>query len=100
EEMLLAIPRNHPLAQSKRVKVQALEDMPFVHYNAIASPHFREVTDRILLQAQVRPRVVYESMLPTVLLLVEGGTGVALVPAGMSRLLTDRLVYKPLTGVG
>ena len=98
--MLLALPREHPLARSKLVRVQDLEDVDFVHYDPIASPYFRGVIDRILLHAQVRPRIVYESLLPTVLSLVEGGMGVGMVPAGMSRMLTDRLVYRPLKGAG
>lgn len=100
EHMLLALRREHSLARSTLVRVQDLEEIDFVHYDPIASPYFRGVTDRIFLRAQVRPRVVYESLLPTMLSLVEGGMGVGMVPAGMSRMFTDRLVYRPLKGTG
>jgi DNA-binding transcriptional LysR family regulator len=98
EPMLLVLPHAHPLAKLRRVPVRKLDGLDFVQFSAASSPYFREISDSIFQQARVRPNVVYESLLPTMLSLVESGMGAALVPAGMSRLLTDRLIYKPLSG--
>ena len=40
--------------------------------------------------------MMHESVLPTILALVEAGLGIALVPASLAKLKTERLVYRPV----
>jgi DNA-binding transcriptional LysR family regulator len=100
ERMLLALPAEHELARLRRVPLRRLDGVSFVGYDPVSARYFREITEDIFKAEGVRPRVVCESLLPTVLALVEANVGVAIVPASMSRMRNDRLVYSPLWGVG
>ena len=100
ERLLLALPGDHELARLRRVPVRRLEGVHFVGYDPISARYFREVTEEIFKAGGVRPRIVCESLLPTMLALVEANVGVAMVPASVSRMRTNRIVYRSLTGVG
>lgn len=100
EQMVLVVPRTHALACLDVVPVKILEGLPFVGFTATGSRYFREILEKIFTAGQVRPIVQQESVLPTLLALVEAGLGVALVPASVSGMRSEQLVYRPLTGVG
>ncbi|MEJ7930537.1 LysR substrate-binding domain-containing protein [Ramlibacter sp. AN1015] len=100
EPMLLALGRGHPLQQRKTVAVRDLDGVPLVGFSATQSPYFRAVLEAIFHRAGVRPRLVTESVLPTMLALVEAGIGLALVPASAAVLRAGELVYRPLRGAG
>jgi DNA-binding transcriptional LysR family regulator len=100
DEMVLVAPRTHPLAAHDVVNIKMLEGMPFIGFTAVGSPYFRETLDRIFAVGRVRPMVAHESVLPTLLALVEAGLGVALVPASVSGMRAEQLVYRPVTGAG
>ena len=100
EEMLLVIPRTHSLALLDVVPVKLLEGLPFIGFTAAGSRYFRETLEKIFTAGQVRPVMAHESVLPTMLALVEAGLGVALVPASVSGMRSEQLVYRPVTGAG
>lgn len=100
EPMVLALPRGHALQDSKTVSVQRLQDLPLVGFSATQSPYFRAVLDAIFTRAGVRPRVLMESVLPTLLALVEAGIGAAIVPASAQVLRVGGVSYRPLRGGG
>lgn len=100
EQMLLALPRIHALASLDVVPVKMLEGLPFIGFTAAGSRYFRETQEKIFAAGEVRPIVEHESVLPTLLALVQAGLGVALVPASVSGMHGEQLVYRPLTGVG
>ena len=100
EEMMLVIPRTHSLALLDIVPLKMLEGLPFIGFTAAGSRYFRETLEKIFTAGRVRPVVAQESVLPTLLALVEAGLGVALVPASVSGMRSEQLVYRPVTGAG
>lgn len=100
EPMLLALPKNHALAECKTIPIKELATLPFVGYTRYEGRYFHELTLNLFTANGIRPNVVYESVLPTMLAIVEAGIGVALVPASASTNRTEGLVYKPVTAAG
>ena len=100
EPMMLAMPMLHALAGRPRVPLAALDDLPFVGFAPRTSSYFHALLRDLFKEAGVEPRVVQESVMPTILALVEAEVGVALVPASAAGLRTGRVVYRPVQGRG
>jgi len=98
EDMVLALPSQHPLAELDVVPLQRLEGVALIGFTAVGSRYFRERLDTIFSAAQVRPYITQESVLPTILAFVEAGLGVALVPSSVARMRSDEVVYRPISG--
>ncbi len=98
EDMVLALPSHHPLAKLKIVPVQRLAGVDIIGFTPVGSRYFRERIDAMFAAARVRPRITQQSVLPTILAFVEAGLGVALVPASVSKIQSDELVYRPVSG--
>ncbi|WBY03125.1 LysR family transcriptional regulator [Ramlibacter tataouinensis] len=99
DRMMLLMPADHPLARLDAVPVKALEGLPFVAYSAEDSRYFHEVVERVFARHEVRPRIVHESFLPTMVALVEARMGLALVPAPAVAQREGVLTVRPLAGV-
>jgi DNA-binding transcriptional LysR family regulator len=100
EPLLLALRADDPLAQRKRVGLAQAADLPLIGYSHSVSPYFRRMLQGLFATIGRRPRYVQDSVLPTVLTLVEAGVGAAIVPWTMTRSRGDSLVFLPITGVG
>jgi Transcriptional regulator len=100
EPMIVALPAAHPLAGKRRIPVRALHGVDLVGFSATGSPYFHGLLERLFDGAGVRPRVVYESVMPTILSLVEAGAGIALVPESAAGMRPGGIAYRPLSGAG
>lgn len=96
EPLLLAVRRDHAWAGRPRVTVEQSADLPLIGYSESVSPYFRRLMQTIFRHAGRRPRVVQDSMLPTMLTLVEAGIGAAIVPWTISRARGGSLTFLPL----
>lgn len=96
EPMLLAMRQDHPLMRYEAVPVRELDGLEMVGFSAKSSPYFRSLGARVLLSAGVQPTIGQESVLPTLLALVEAGVGAALVPASASEMRASQVGYRPL----
>lgn len=98
EPLVLAVRRDHPLASRYPEGVPLAEALrhPLVGYSRNNSRYFSEILQALARKAGVVPNVVQESMIPTVLALVEAGIAGAVVPANLSRARFDTLNYLPL----
>jgi DNA-binding transcriptional LysR family regulator len=95
ERMTVAVPRSHPLAGEKMVKLTDLSDESFVLVNGNALMHdcFRYVCR----QAGFAPRVVQEAANDqSAIFLAAAGMGVALVFGFLNKLYENQVVYLPL----
>jgi DNA-binding transcriptional LysR family regulator len=99
EKMVLAMPEHHPYAGQARVPMTQLDGQPLVGFHQEASSYFNAIQMRLFRDHNVRPRIVYESVLPTLLALVEGGMGMALVPESAAGLRSSGVAYRPLAGL-
>lgn len=98
EPLCVAVPADHPFAQRHSLDPQELNQLDMIMYDPRLSPYFFNLVNRCLAQHQVIVNPVHHGMLPTILSLVEGGIGVALVPTVFSRYRLMHLNYLKLDG--
>lgn len=99
EPLVLAVRRDHPLVSKHPRGVPLAEALrcPLIGYSRRSSRYFSHILQALSQRAGVVPQVVQESMIPTVLALVEAGIAAAIVPANLSRARFDTLTYLPLS---
>jgi DNA-binding transcriptional LysR family regulator len=101
ERLIVALPQNHPLARRKRVALKLLAKEDFVASHGMRVPGFRSQIEEACREAGFAPRVRHEAVtIPTIVSLVSGGLGVALVPAAARAFPHRGVVYLDLTGTG
>ena len=106
EEMVLALPKRHPLARRETVSLGDLAGQDFIAFDR-GTPT-RKALDKVLRGARVRPKVRMElDNIETIKSAVSSGMGVAIVPeatvAGEAkdgslcvRRFTDQKLFRPL----
>ena len=102
EPLVLALPERHPLASEDRVDLASIADEPFIlpaRYQRMPGL-YGQVTEACR-RAGFVPRAVQKDvwLMQTIVGLVAGGTGVALVPASLRNLRRKGVVYKPVGGL-
>jgi DNA-binding transcriptional LysR family regulator len=97
EDLLAALPANHPLAAQTVLSLQDFHDQPFVMYAPYEARYFHNLLADIFARAGIRPRFVQHlTQIHTILALVGTGLGLSLVPASAARLHFDAVVLRPL----
>jgi len=80
EEIYLALPPEHPLANAEEVDLASLADQPFILLKE--GQGFRQITLTLCEQAGFRPKIAFESSnIHTVQSLVAAGMGISFAPA-------------------
>ena len=94
QKFVIAVPKNHPLAKESAINIQDLADQPFVSFTATEGAGFVNALMATCHAAGFLPNVVHEaSQMQSILTLVAGGLGVALVPASLQRLQMDDVTF-------
>lgn len=97
DRLVVAVPSNHHLATRKRVQVTDLEGVELVVHSAGRRSAMFDVVFRLLTEVGVAPRIRHEvGETSTLITLVAGGLGVAVVPEPVSALGLANVVYLPL----
>ncbi len=102
EEIVLALPVDHPKARGERLDLRAFADEHFVFTpQALGAGYHRQLI-ALCEAAGFYPTIVQEAaQLHTLIGLVAGGFGVALVPASMAgSSLHGQVVFRPLQPLG
>lgn len=96
EPLCLAIRNDHHLASKDCISREDLIGEALISYDSLQSPYFHHLTLAWLgaVNAQIEP--VQESVLPTILALVDGDLGAAIVPSAFAQFKTFGLSYVPL----
>ncbi|EHS53473.1 transcriptional regulator, LysR family [Rhizobium sp. PDO1-076] len=96
EPLMLAIPRAHPLAATRRPTLDALNGEPFITFSAPAR-YLHDKLARLIAENMITPRIV-QSMTHSqaILSLVSAGIGLAIVPAETQNACFDNIVFRPL----
>lgn len=98
ESLVIALPQTHHLATQTEIPLEAMADEPFVLPSLEIVPSYTEII-HLCQQAGFFPKVVQEATwMITVLSLVAGGVGVALLPSNVQNLQRTGVVYKPIKG--
>jgi DNA-binding transcriptional LysR family regulator len=82
DPFVLAVPARHPLAARERVRLKEVAGEPFVLFKQAEAPLLHDRVQAMCEQAGFQPHVVqHATQLHTMVGLVGGGLGVAVVPA-------------------
>ncbi len=99
ERLIVALPVGHPLASRQRIPLSLLRHEDFVASHGMRVPGFRSQIREACEAAGFEPRVRHEAVtIPTIVSLVSGGLGVALVPQAASSFQHAGVAYRELTG--
>ncbi|MEU7370532.1 LysR substrate-binding domain-containing protein [Streptomyces hygroscopicus] len=98
ERLLAALPTGHPLAAGDGpLQVADFEGQDLLMYSPIEARYFNELLISIFRAAHVTPVFSqYLSQVHSILALVNGGWGVALVPETATRLRYPHIAFKPV----
>ncbi|MCY1397122.1 HTH-type transcriptional regulator BenM [compost metagenome] len=100
ERMMLAVPRESPLAARSAVALEELAGEPFIVYSRSHAPAMHALVLSAFQLAGIQPRIVQEAVqVQTMLGLVEGGLGLALVPESVEKYAGQGVRLVPLAGV-
>lgn len=99
EELVCALPSDHPLADRDSVSIGVLAEEPFVAFPANTGSTVRDAMVGACEAAGFNPRVVQEAPDSyTILALVAAGVGVTLTVTSVQHIQQNGLVYRPLAG--
>ncbi|MFE4693266.1 LysR family transcriptional regulator [Streptomyces sp. NPDC056749] len=99
EELLCALPSDHPLARLESIPIGVLAEEPFVSFPANAGSTVRDAMVQACEATGFNPRVVQEAPDSyTILALVAAGVGVTLTVSSVRHIQQNGLVYRPLAG--
>lgn len=99
EPLVMVLPTAHPLAHSPQIQLHNFANESFVlpSHTSVAALH--TLIRVACMEAGFHPKVVQEAAwMPTVLALVAGEIGVALLPANVMNLQRTGVVYRKLQG--
>lgn len=97
DRVVVALPDSHALASAARVRVKQLADSDLIIHSADRRSMMYDVTLRLLRGAGIEPHIRHEvGETSTLVTLVAGGLGVAIVPEPVSALRLEGVVYRPL----
>jgi DNA-binding transcriptional LysR family regulator len=101
DRLLLALPEDHPLAQRDTVPLALLRDEPWVLFPARQGPGLHNRIMNACVEAGFSPRVVQQAVhMETIVSLVAGGLGVALVPPSLAAIGRKGLAFREVAGAG
>ena len=98
EPLMAAMPLSHPLAQLPALMLPDFKQQAFVMYSPDEARYFHDLVTQWFGAYAIGPRYVqYVSQIHSVLALVRGGLGVALVPESASGMRYEGVAYRPIT---
>ncbi|MGW6579264.1 LysR family transcriptional regulator [Streptomyces globisporus] len=99
EELVCALPSDHPFARRETVPLDVLAGEPFVSFPANSGSTVRDAMTEACESAGFTPRIVQEAPDSyTILALVAAGVGVTLTVTSVQHIQQNGLVYRPLAG--
>ena len=100
EPLVVALPESHPLARNRRIALEKLAQERFLGFERHQGPLMFDAIVSTCMRHGFSPRLFAARQMHTIVSLVSGGLGVALVPACVQALHREGVVYRPLLGKG
>lgn len=99
DRLVVALPEAHALAAGARIRPQQLGDVDLIVHSSARHSVMYDVVRALLHDAGVQPRIRHEvGETSTLITLVAGGLGVAIVPEPVTALALQGVAYRPLSG--
>ncbi|MDH4610453.1 LysR family transcriptional regulator [Pseudomonas sp. BN102] len=100
EHLVLAVRHDSPLAASESLGLADLADQPFIVSSQSRSPSLHALMLQAFEEAGIRPRIAQQAaQMSTVLGLVEGGLGIAMIPAAAAKYVGPHIRTIPLVNL-
>jgi DNA-binding transcriptional LysR family regulator len=97
EPMVVALPETHTLAEQTQIALSSLANENFILFPRPLSPSAYDQIISLCQQAGFSPNVVQEAIqMQTIVSLVAGGIGIALVPVSLQNMQRIGVVYRSL----
>jgi len=97
DRLMVALPHDHALAAKRQVRAHDLADVGLIVHAADHRSVMYDVVLRLLREAGVDPHIRHEvGETSTLLTLVSGGLGAAVVPEPVTALALEGVTYRPL----
>ncbi len=96
EPLVVALPMSHAWSSRRSIPIAELAGVPLIGFARQTSAYFHTLLASLFTRNGLTPNVAMESVLPTLLALVEAGIGAAVVPASVSELRPGGVKYLPL----
>ncbi|MBW4447404.1 MAG: LysR family transcriptional regulator [Spirirestis rafaelensis WJT71-NPBG6] len=95
ESLMVALPDTHLLANQSDVCLRSLKNEPFILFPRLLAPGLYDLIISLCQQAGFSPNVTQEAIqMQTIVSLVAGGLGIAIVPESLQNLQRTGVVYK------
>lgn len=100
DHFMVAIRTDHPLAQQDDVSLSELIDYPFIQYTGEIYGGLDSLILNMFQSVGCMPQIEHKAVqVQTIISLVEGGLGLALVPAVVSHRISKFVTLKPLRDI-
>jgi DNA-binding transcriptional LysR family regulator len=95
ESLIIALPDTHQLANQSDICLPWLKNEPFILFPRLLAPGLYDLIISLCQQAGFSPNVTQEAIqMHTIVSLVAGGLGIAIVPESLQNLQRTGVVYK------
>lgn len=95
ESLVVALPDTHQLANQSDICLRSLKNEPFILFPRLLAPGLYDLIISLCQQAGFSPNVTQEAIqMQTIVSLVAGGLGIAIVPESLQNLQRTGVVYK------
>ena len=98
EALILALPEHHPQAKSSQVALEKLAHERFLGFERHYGPMIFDAMVATCMRHGFSPELFPARQMHTIVSLVSGGIGVALVPASVKALHREGVVYRNIKG--
>jgi DNA-binding transcriptional LysR family regulator len=98
EPLVVAMPDSHPLAGSSRIALEKLSHERFLGFERHQGPLMFDAIVATCMRHGFSPKLFPARQMHTIVSLVSGGIGVALVPACVQALHREGVVYRNMKG--
>jgi DNA-binding transcriptional LysR family regulator len=94
EDLLLALPKSHPLASKKRIRLRELRDEPLISMSRSLNPAFYDALMAACIAGGLIPKVLQEASSTIMLCLVQTGMGLGIMSAALRWRLPDGIILR------
>jgi len=98
EPLVLALPESHPLAAARSVSLAKLANERFLGFERHQGTLMFDAIVATCMRHGFSPQFFPARQMHTIVSLVSGGIGVALVPASVQALHREGVIYRPMRG--
>lgn len=98
EPLVIALHESHPLAGENRISLEELSQERFIGFERQYGPLMFDAIVATCMRHGFSPKIFHARQMHTIVSLVSGGIGVALVPGSVQALHREGVVYRGMKG--